>query len=177
MEKKRMLLIAGESGAGKDTLVKILKEQYGFIPVCSYATRPMRPGETEGVEHKFRTPAEAHAIMEQGEVLAYTKIGEVEYFAMYEDLLTSDMYVIDPNGIQYLTKSYPDLPLQIVYVTCNEETRRKRALLRGDKPEVIEKRFADEREQFATLTQYDHRFDNDGGIAELEAFAKMLVES
>lgn len=175
MGKRRMLLIAGESGAGKDTLARILKEKYGLIPVCSYATRPMRPGETDGVEHKFRTPDEAHAIMDSGEVLAYTKIGEVEYFAMYEDLLSSDMYIIDPNGIAYLTKNYPDLLLQVVYVTCKEETRRARALKRGDKPEVIEKRFADERKQFATLVDYDYRFDNDGSLKELEVFAEALA--
>lgn len=175
MGKRRMLLIAGESGAGKDTLGKILKEKYGLKPVCSYATRPMRPGETEGVEHKFRTPEEAHAILESGDVLAYTKIGEIEYFAMYEDLMSSDMYIIDPNGISYLKEKYPHLPLQVVYVTCKEETRRNRALKRGDKPEVIDKRFADEREQFASLTKYDYRFDNDGELKELEVFAEALV--
>ena len=175
MAKRRMLLIAGESGAGKDTLARILKNKYGLTPVCSYATRPMRPGETEGVEHKFRTPDEAHAIMEQGEVLAYTQIGDIEYFAMYEDLLSSDMYIIDPNGIAYLKNKYPELPLEVVYVTCKEESRRQRALLRGDMPAVIDKRFADEREQFASLTTYDYRFDNDGSLKELEAFAEVLA--
>lgn len=174
MKKNRLFLIEGESGAGKDTLARILAE-YGLKAVCSYATRPMRPNETEGVEHKFRTPDEAHKLMRERTVAAYTKIGDIEYFTLMEDLLESQIYLIDPNGICYLKEHCPSLDFTVVYVTCKEETRRSRALKRGDKPEVINDRFLAEREQFTNLTNYDYRFDNDGGLADMAEFAKSLI--
>lgn len=49
-------VIAGPTGAGKDTLRKLLtsKNPNVFKPILSTTSRPMRPGEQDGVEYHFR---------------------------------------------------------------------------------------------------------------------------
>ena len=55
MKSKNLICLVGETSRGKDTVAKILQEDYNLKPVCSYTTRPMRPGEIEGREHYFIT--------------------------------------------------------------------------------------------------------------------------
>lgn len=53
----KFAIIAGPSGAGKDTLRNLLIEQYPklYRPVLSTTTRPMRQGERDGVDYHFST--------------------------------------------------------------------------------------------------------------------------
>ena len=76
----------------------------------------MREGEQEGVEHHFvgkdKVPAEK-------DVLAYTKYGSYEYWALPGDLASGKIntYVIDVEGYRYLQRFYDDqLELRVMYV-------------------------------------------------------------
>ncbi len=54
----RLLIVTGPSGAGKDTLVEQLlneKRNLGFERIVTYAARPMRKNEQEGVDYHFVT--------------------------------------------------------------------------------------------------------------------------
>ena len=48
---KKLFCIIGETARGKDTLAKILENDYGLRQVVSYTTRPIRPGEKDGREN------------------------------------------------------------------------------------------------------------------------------
>lgn len=47
-------VIAGPTGVGKDTLRSALLEDPAFIKILSTTSRPLRPGEQEGIEYHFR---------------------------------------------------------------------------------------------------------------------------
>lgn len=49
----KLITITGPSGAGKDTVARMLSEMTGYKVMCSYATRPKREDEIDGVEHHF----------------------------------------------------------------------------------------------------------------------------
>lgn len=49
----KLITITGPSGAGKDTVARMLSEMGGYKVLCSYTTRPKREGEIDGVEHHF----------------------------------------------------------------------------------------------------------------------------
>ena len=54
MPNAPVLVITGPSGAGKGTLIKALVERVPVLEVAiSATTRPLRPGETDGVEYHF----------------------------------------------------------------------------------------------------------------------------
>ena len=100
-----LICLNGPSGSGKTTLANAM-ETYGNVPtICSYTTRPMRPNETQGVEHRFIPNDAAAKILTERRPLAYTKFGGYHYFALWDqlhlgmpeyDLMT---YVIDEVGL------------------------------------------------------------------------------
>lgn len=123
--KKKVLCIIGHSGSGKTTIEEILARTFPlhFNRVVSYTTRPMREGEQEGVEHHF---VGKDKVPTGKDVLAYTKYGGFEYWALPEDLATGKIntYVIDVEGYRYLQRFYGDqLDIRVMYVkrsTCSD---------------------------------------------------------
>ena len=91
--KTRILAIVGASGSGKTTLANYLQRECRIPTIISYTTRPMRPGETEGVEHLFVNECTAP----QEELLAYTKYGDYFYWTELTQVKAHDVctYVID----------------------------------------------------------------------------------
>lgn len=134
-------------------------------PVVSYTTRPKRSSETEGVEHYFIKPEEAKNIMEKEQVIAYTKIGEIEYFATIEALNGSNVYIIDPKGLTYLREHCGNLHLLVIYIETMDSIRMKRAQKRdnADFLAAFEKRNAAENDQFTEFEKskdWDWKVEN-----------------
>ncbi len=67
----RIYYIIGKSASGKDSILKGLLEDrtLGIHEVIQYTTRPIRDGETEGVEYHFVTPAEVEVFREEGRII------------------------------------------------------------------------------------------------------------
>lgn len=140
------IMLAAEYNKSFEELAKDIR----INPVVSYATRPKRDSETEGVEHYFISDEEADEIMKNNDVLAYKQIGETRYFSLHDQLETQNMYVIDPDGIKDLETRYPDVEKYIIYVTSEYNTRLNRYINRSSNTTVsdFEKRNTDESEIF-----------------------------
>lgn len=156
-------LIAGRSGAGKDYLVSKMIElskemtEKAFRTVKSYTTRPPRY-ENEDT-HIFIAKEDVDKYPDK---VATTKIGEYEYFATAEQVNSSEIYVVDPKGIDELIKNMPDTEFQIVYVQADEDiNRRINAVKRADdkirEEEIFAARDAAENEQF---TEFEDKIHN-----------------
>ena len=163
-------LICGRTAAGKDTLTTYLCETFGLKQLISYTTRPRRINE--GETHIFVSENESEAIQAQDKIIAYTKIGNFEYFGTYEQLLKADIYVIDPNGINYLKTNYAcelqedDIDLVIIYIHINMSWRIERAMLRKDDLKALQQRLSDEDSQFYEFEKrvsYDWFVNNQDG--------------
>ena len=76
-----LLVLAGPAGSGKSTLCERLVESgSGFSRVITTTTRNPRPGETNGVDYHFLTPAEFDARIAAGEFLEWAWVhGERRY--------------------------------------------------------------------------------------------------
>lgn len=93
----RIIAIVGASGSGKTTLVNHIQKTLGIPALVSYTTRPMRPGETDGVEHWFVTEDK---MPDKDKMLAYTKFGEYHYWTEISQLEDRTcMYVVDEKGL------------------------------------------------------------------------------
>ena len=113
--KKTIIAIVGPSGSGKTTLSLYLYGRYGIPFVCSYTTRPMREGETNGVEHIFVTDDD---VPDQSEMIAYTVFGGYQYWATKSQIHDVTTYVIDEKGLIYLKEKFGDeFDIMPVYVT------------------------------------------------------------
>lgn len=146
---KKLFCVVGRTGTGKDSLVDLVCSSLGMKKVKSYTTRERRPGEGDD-SHVFIKPVEIDQF--KGKMAAYTKIGEVEYFATIEQVLEGDFYVIDPNGLDDFRErwDFNKFPMSIVviYITVPKMTQLSRLLGRGDNAEKSNSRMLAENNQF-----------------------------
>ena len=146
---KKLFCVVGRTGTGKDSLVDLVCSSLGMKKVKSYTTRERRPGESDD-SHVFIKPVEIDQF--KGRMAAYTKIGEVEYFATIDQVLEGDFYVIDPNGLDDFRErwDFNKFPMSIVviYVTVPKMTQLSRLLGRGDNTEKSNSRMLAENNQF-----------------------------
>ena len=61
-----MLVLSSPSGAGKTTIAhRLLQEDMEIAMSISVTTRPIRPGETDGLDYRFTDRAEFEAMIER----------------------------------------------------------------------------------------------------------------
>ena len=148
--KKTVFLIVGETSSGKDTFVHKICEECGYNQLMSYATRPRRDGE--GDTHIFISEDDVKEYVDK--MIAYTRIGEFEYFATIPQLYESNFYIIDSVGIDYMKsitkyKGVDDIRFVTIYINTPHELRTDRALnQRHDSFEVYYQRVLNEQKQF-----------------------------
>ena len=157
-DRKIVFLVIGRSGCGKDTLVNYMCQKYGLKKLKSYTTRPPRQNEED--THIFISPEEVQKY--QDDIIAYTKIGEFEYFATKSQLKDINFYIIDPKGVQDL-ENIPNLKEEFsfikLFIYLPEKERKKRIALRGDSEEAFLKRQEGEKQQFDNFELQTDLFD------------------
>ena len=98
--KPTKFLIIGRTASGKSSIAKAVCEKLGLNQVISYTTRPRRPKEKDCVDHIFITEEDVEKYKD--DIAAYTEINGYKYFTTYDVLDKSDVYVIDPIGVDNL---------------------------------------------------------------------------
>ena len=151
MNKEHVLLcVMAESSAGKDTLVNKLCEITNYNQLISHTTRPRR--DNEGDTHIFVTEETYQEMFNAGQVAAYTEINGYKYWCTVDQLYSTDIYVIDPFGVDVLkTLNLPNLRIVSVYINVPEKIREQRAKSRGDNMNVYRSRSLSERQQFRDM--------------------------
>lgn len=144
----RIILLVGESGAGKSTVADELCKRFGSRQVYSYTTRPRRTPDEKG--HTFVSEKYFDTIVDQ--LVAYTEFDGYRYGVTKEQIDKNDIYVIDPAGIEYFEAHYDgDKPSIAFYITAPENLRRDRMLRRGDKPLDVSRRLLHDEEVFKNV--------------------------
>lgn len=158
-----VLCLMGKTASGKDTLANKLCERVGLRKVVSYTTRPRRTNE--GDTHIFISEEEYRSLENSGQIATFTQIGQYKYCCTIDQLYESDVYVIDPVGVQNLRKlNLPNIRIITVYVNTPDDLRKDRALSRrGDDRLVFMKRDMAERDQFRMMLRnedFDYAVSN-----------------
>jgi guanylate kinase len=178
-----LLVLAGTSGAGKGTIGRRLRERHPELRwSVSWATRPQRPGEQDGVDYHFRTREEFAALQEAG--------GFLEVFDVYGDLKGTPrapveawlaagddvLLEIDVQGALTVKEALPEAVLVFVKTATREEQRRRLESRGHDTPEAIERRLAEaEAEERIAATRFDHVVVNDALDRAVDEVAGILV--
>lgn len=152
----KLITITGTSGAGKDTVARMLSDMGGYKMICSYTTRPKREGEIDGVEHHFVDRCD----VPRDKMLAYTQYGGYEYWTTIEQVSDKAIYIIDEDGLKSLCKRFPNIELFSIFVSANESVR----LRRNVKKERIDR---DKKREYITLPFYNAIIYNNASMKAL----------
>ncbi len=169
MTRGVLVIVSSPSGAGKTTLTRRLLDAFEDLEFSvSYTTRPMRPGEVEGRDYHFVTPARFEEMVERGEFAEHAFVHSNRYGtaqAPIEAALAAGRDVIfdvDWQGGAALSARWPKDSLKIFILPPDlrtlEERLRKRAT---DDPKIIEKRLAKAIEELEHFDEYQHLIVND----------------
>lgn len=139
-----ILLIVGKSGSGKSTIVSELEKRYGLKSIQSYTTRKPRYENEPG--HIFLNAEDFGNDFKKIREHYPNRVGETEYnghlyFATEEQVEQCQLYVIDPDGVDYFKQHYHgNKNVQIVYVHAPKWLLEERMRNRGDSEDDIQRR-------------------------------------
>ena len=150
--------ISAPSGAGKTSLVNALLERNPQLRVSvSHTTRPVRPGEQDGVNYHFVTEQAFLAMLERNEFLEHARVFDNLYgtsSVWVQEQLDQGIDVIleiDWQGAQQVNRLLPDT-CAIFILPPSREALEQRLNNRGqDDAATIEKRL---REAVLEMSHY-----------------------
>lgn len=163
-----VLVISGPSGAGKGTLVdRLVKARPECVFAISSTTRPMRPGEVNGVQYEFVPPEEFERRLAAGYFLEWAEVHGLRYGTPKvfcdEQVRAGRVVVLDVDvqGGASVRRALPDAVSVFIYPP-SVDALRQRLLGRGtDAPDVIERRLRNAPGEMAQYRFYDYLVIND----------------
>jgi guanylate kinase len=164
----RLTVLSGPSGVGKGTVVARVRELYPHVWVSvSATTRPMRPGETDGVEYYFVDRPEFERMAAAGELLEHAEYAGNLYGtprrAVEEHLAAGQpaLLEIELQGARQVRTSFPDAFLVFLSPPSWAELKRRLAG-RGTEPaERVAARLARAQVELAAESEFDRVVVND----------------
>lgn len=156
-----IVLIAGESGVGKSTIVKGLKDMYPdlYNIILSYTTRRKRNQYDN--DHIFIKNVEE---LEGKEIVASTEIDGNFYGATSDQFLNNfiNLYIVDAKGITDVEEFYDGNELLKIKITRKDI-------------DIDEERSS--RDIDVDYGNYDYIIDNDGTIEEVLEIVQKTIEN
>ncbi|CAA0115500.1 Guanylate kinase [Halioglobus japonicus] len=171
--------VSAPSGAGKTSLVNALVEQCQGLQVSvSHTTRPIRPGEQDGVNYHFVPESDFLAMLERAEFLEHARVfgnlyGTSGVWVESQLKLGNDIILeIDWQGAQQVKHLLPQTQA-IFILPPDRESLLQRLKHRGqDDPTIIEKRMNVAVEEMSHYVESDYLVVNkdfDQALQELHA--------
>ena len=168
MEKGKLFIISGPSGAGKGTIVSKLLEQRPDRTRISVSatTRAPRKGEQEGVNYYFLSKEVFLDRVEQGRFLEYALVHENYYGTPSDPVMEMleqgyDVILeIDVQGGMQVRKNFEDAVLLFILPPSIKELRERLVGRGTESEEQIAIRMKNAREEIECAAQYDYAVVN-----------------
>lgn len=177
-----LYIISAPSGAGKTSLVKSLVEKTAGISVSvSHTTRPMRPGERDGVHYHFVDQVTFGAMIEAKAFVEYARVFDNFYGTSLTGALDKvregiDVILeIDWQGAQQVRRKIPE-SVGIFILPPSRAILEQRLRARGqDSDEVITRRTREAVAEMSHHAEFDYLVVNndfDTALADLQAIVR-----
>ncbi|WP_084129528.1 guanylate kinase [Demequina sp. NBRC 110055] len=179
----RLVVLAGPTAVGKGTLVRALKARHPDVWLSvSATTRAPRPGETDGVEYHFVTPADFDRMIDGGELLEWATVHGTHRYGtprgpVLQHLEAGDpsLLEIDLQGARLVKESMPEALFVFVEPPSWDELVRRLVGRGTETSEERERRLETAREELAAVSEFDRVIVNDEldrAVDELEALVR-----
>ena len=192
----KIICLMGKSSSGKDTIFRELLQEgtLGLRTIVPYTTRPIRTGETEGVDYHYTDEAGFQRLLEEGKIIeerAYNTVhGLWRYFTVADASIELEKYdycMIGTLEAYVHIKAYfgADKVLP-VYIEIDDGERLQRALTRErsqkePKYEEMCRRFLADCQDFAEekilAAGITMRFENESLDSCLDNIVQYIKES
>jgi guanylate kinase len=174
-----VLVITGQSGAGKGTLIERLLERFPQLELAvSATTRERRPGERDGVHYYFISPEEFDRRLADGEFLEY----HVFPWGQRSGTLSSEIERIAADGRVCVLELETEGALAVadrvseavtIFITAPIDELERRLRERAtESAGEIDERLEVARQQLEVADRFDYVIEND----DLERAAAELAE-
>jgi len=171
MNQKKIIVLEGPSGVGKDSIIQeLIKQCPGkYQKIASYTTRLPRVGEVNGVTYHFTDEKTFQDKIKSGDIFEYT-VRHGTYRGMSKQYINSiinggkiALKEADFVGLVAIKNAYKNEVVSI-FITADKSIIKKRLIKRGDKD--IEERLADYENVHKTADKYDYIITNNGTVRE-----------
>ncbi|MBI4194386.1 MAG: guanylate kinase [Betaproteobacteria bacterium] len=173
-----LFIVSAPSGGGKTTLVKALLAVEPEVRLSvSYTTRPPRPGEVNGRDYHFVSPARFESMLKAGEFLENAVIygnhyGTSEKWIAAQLKQDRDIVLeIDWQGAQLVRRLMSETVSVFILPPSLEALERRLNTRSQDSAEVIARRLAAAREEIGHVGEFDYVIMNE----DLNRAAQELV--
>jgi guanylate kinase len=182
MTKGKLYIISAPSGAGKTSLVSgIVKEVPRISKSVSHTTRPIRPNEINGISYYFIEKSEFESMLRKDMFLEHAEVFDNSYGSSrvwIEEQRAKGIDIIleiDWQGARQVRSKFFDA-ISIYILPPSIEILEQRLKNRlQDKPEVIEQRMKEARQQMLHYTEYDYLIINDKFEDALEGLKSIIL--
>ncbi|ADU74009.1 guanylate kinase [Acetivibrio thermocellus AD2] len=164
-----LVVVSGPSGAGKGTLLNLLKDS-GDDNIrfsVSATTRAPRVGEVDGVNYFFKTKEEFMLMIENDELFEWVEYCDNFYGTpkkYIEDTIKGGydcLLEIEVEGAAKVMKAYPECVSVFILPPSFEELRRRIEKRGTEDVEVVNKRLERAKKEIAYASNYDYIIVND----------------
>lgn len=149
--------IMGPTATGKTTIARKAADELGLEVIVSYTSRPIRPREIDGVDYHFVDNAyfdeNAEDFIEMREYTVYD--GSIWKYGFKKNSFKSkkDDYIaiVDPGGFEAFKEYFGENHVMAILIESFQDELFTRLQKRGDNPEEIKRRIADDIQRFAAF--------------------------
>ncbi|HXB87509.1 guanylate kinase [Mycobacterium sp.] len=180
-----MVVLSGPSAVGKSTLVRCLRERIPELHFSvSATTRAPRPGEVDGVDYYFVSPARFQQLIDEGALLEWAEIHSGLHRSGTPARPIRDataaghpvLIEVDLAGARAIKRAMPEA-ISVFLAPPNWEALEARLVGRGtETPEVIARRLATARTELAAQDDFDEVVVNSQLESACAELVSLLVE-
>lgn len=164
-----MFVLSSPSGAGKTTIAhRLLQDDLEIAMSISVTTRPIRPGETDGLDYRFTDRMGFEAMVDRGEFLEWAEVFGHLYGTPKAQIKAGlkegqdFLFDIDWQGTQQLYQRMETDVVRVFLLPPSIRELEARLRARGtDGEEVIRERMARARAEISHWDGYDYVVVND----------------
>ncbi len=161
--KPVLVVVSGPSGVGKDATLGLLQERNSsFHFVVTTTTRPIRPGETDGVDYHFVSVGDFAEMIDHGELLEYAVVYG-QYYGIpkqqVREAMTSGKDVImriDVQGAATVRKLVPNAVTIFLVAESEDELERRLRERKTERADNLKMRITTARQELRRLGEFDY---------------------
>ncbi|MBW3595446.1 MAG: guanylate kinase [Actinobacteria bacterium] len=180
----RLYVISGPSGAGKGTVIRqVLKKHPDIMLSVSATTRPLRPGERNGIDYQFVSVPEFIGMRDRGEFLESAEVYG-NYYGTPRGPVDSALRAgrdvlleLDIQGAASVKRAKPDAVLVFIEPPSLDDLHDR---IRGrgtEDPDALFKRLEAAYEEVRSKGTYDHIVVNDEVERAADELARIIESS